>query len=687
MLKSVQSLMAVLTLLNASLLAQNLITNGAFEGNNTIWRLNLLETASETSATLDFPSLSINGSTCARIKVIEKQPEDWYIQLAIPSWQVKANSIYRFSFYAKGESSIQISAAYGKDAPEPYKYKEGFTFNLRQNWAKYSGEFSSDIEGNGLLELTINVGDHPGEYLLDSLVLEEIDKIDQWNTWYSQADARIDQFRKNSISFNSLIDDKGKNVTAGTVTLKQNKHAFPFGTSLILADTVSASDNKWYQAKAKELFNSITIESAFKWVDFEPMPNQLKSSEIAKYTTYADTNGMKLRGHVLAWALQKYGFETHWPQIGTDQQLKAAIKNRILRDVAAYKGKIHEHDVWNEPFHEPEWFNRLNHLNQNRENYWELMDSAFHWARSADSSADLYLNEYSVVAGGQTETLREIVRGMIDRKVPITGIGAQCHFGNNPIEPELIRKRLDSLASLGLKIKLTEFDMGSPEEGVLLTEKQMASEYAKFLRTAFSHPAVDGITIWGFWDKLIWNKPVYSETAQQWSQGAGLFKSDKSPKLAADSVVTLLTKTWRTDTSFNLASKHEIRGFYGTYDIEIKNGDTLWMGTFSLKADVPTDTIRVKRITPVKIATIEKSAQRFFARTDSKSRIVRIRGAQAVYPTTLELLDLRGRRIYQSTIENADSFEFDLSTVPDGIFVMKLFNGTAAIQQKLLLTR
>ncbi len=678
------SFLSIAFLLTMAISAPNLIPTGSFDDGSNSWSLELNPTVPSKTASISFPSTSYNLTSCAKIMVTEPQKEDWFVQLNVPSWSVKQNSIYRLSFMGKGSNSFQISISYGKNVPAPYKeyeYKEGFKFNLTNAWTKYSGEFSSNLEGEGLLEISLNFGEYSGEFSIDDIVLEEIDQIDQWNTWYSDANQRIDTLRKGLIPLTTIIDSSGNHLSQGIARVRLIKHDFPFGTSAIFADSVSQLDNDWYKNKITSIFNSVTIESALKWVDYEPLPDQLKKTELLKYTTFADTNNLLLRGHVLAWALQLYGFENHWSQQLSDQALKDAIKKRITREVTDYKGKISEYDVWNEPFHEASWFTRLQHLNTDKNNYWEHLDSSFHWARSADSSADLYLNEYGIVAGGQTATLLELVRGMLKRNVPITGIGAQCHFENNPIEPELIRKRLDSLAQLGLKIKVTEFDLGTPEEGVLLTEQQMASEYSKFLRTAFSHPAVSGITMWGFWDRLIWNKP------QVGAIGSGLYNIDKSPKIAADSVTHLLQKEWSTDTTIDLSSVNTLNGFYGEYSISIKTADSTWSGTFHHTQAKPVNSIIVKNDAAVNIEKIEKKAQRFIAVTDNNARVVAISGAKVEFPTTLQVLDLRGRLVYQYTAERVDSFQFSLNTLPDGMYVVAVKNGQTAIQQKLLLMR
>jgi hypothetical protein len=88
-------------------------------------------------------------------------------------------------------------------------------------------------------------------------------------------------------------------------------------------------------------------------------------------------------------------------------------------------------------------------------------------------------------------------------------------------------RRLDEVASLGLPILITEAsvvtdwgpDGGSPSCG--LSEDEQSRALASLVAVWFSHPAVRGVTLWGFAD------------AHVWVRGGGVFRADGSPKPAA----------------------------------------------------------------------------------------------------------------------------------------------------------
>jgi len=74
----------------------------------------------------------------------------------------------------------------------------------------------------------------------------------------------------------------------------------------------------------------------------------------------------------------------------------------------------------------------------------------------------------------------------------IDGIGVQGHFDED-VEPLVVKARLDNLATLGIPIWVTEYDSKTPDVN------KRAENLENLYRIAFSHPAVEGIIMWGFW--------------------------------------------------------------------------------------------------------------------------------------------------------------------------------------------
>jgi hypothetical protein len=79
----------------------------------------------------------------------------------------------------------------------------------------------------------------------------------------------------------------------------------------------------------------------------------------------------------------------------------------------------------------------------------------------------------------------------------------------------------------------------------------------QLFRLWFSHPAVKGIIMWGWWDANIWAK------------NAGIYTADKRPKKAALAIRDL----WQRELSTELEVAApdgvvQFTGFYGSYDVE-----------------------------------------------------------------------------------------------------------------------
>ncbi|ERP32049.1 endo-1,4-beta-xylanase [Chitinivibrio alkaliphilus] len=644
---------------------ENLIPTGDFERYDPSWEVTHADHVSTDLFSANFQSseAAASGNYGAKIEISEKQEENWHIQIRVPSWTARKNQLYRFSMDARGPAPIHVSVSY-----DDWTYKEGFRLNIQEDeFQHFSGNFYSDTSGTDALIINIGLATGEGIYHLDNISLYEIEEIDETNQWYHDAPARIDSIRKEDFSLH-LFDKTGSPMRHTDVQIKLQRHEFSFGTAFNL-DTIGPYDS-WYREKTREYFSEIVTENALKWVDFEPVPGSPDRENMRKYTEYAKKHDIPLRGHVLMWGLQQYGFEDHWSNSLAPEELVDAIRERIIRDVSYYRGKIQEYDVWNEPIHELALFRKTVHLFPDNE--WALLDSAFIWAHRADPDARLFLNEYSLLAGGQAENFVDLVTGMRERNVPIHGLGVQGHFGNNSISPEVIRHRLDELSRAGLPIKITEFDMGTRESGLHLCEEEQAEQYSRFIRTVFSHPAVEGMLLWGFWDKKQWVAPIHG------SNGAGLYRVDKSAKPVADSIRYLWDTLWTTNKKVRTTAEGTLnfRGFRGTYSLQTelegieKSAEIILSSSHKdsliLQKDTPTTTLPDKnQQAPPRVIT-------------QKGRLLNF----AEKPEELFLFTPRGERKKLSL--PAGETQVDLSELARGIYILRLRSSEGTHVQKRL---
>ena len=141
----------------------------------------------------------------------------------------------------------------------------------------------------------------------------------------------------------------------------------------------------------------------------------------------------------------------------------------------------------------------------------------------------------------------------------IDGIGLQSHFDSNLTAPSRVLELLDQFAAFGKDLQVTEFDISMPDE-------QVQADYTRdFLTVCFSHPAIKGFLMWGFWEGAHW-EPVAAMIRRDWST---------KPNYAVWN--DLLYNQWWSDFRGTTGADgvFRTRGFLGDYDIEVTvNGQT-----------------------------------------------------------------------------------------------------------------
>jgi GH35 family endo-1,4-beta-xylanase len=223
--------------------------------------------------------------------------------------------------------------------------------------------------------------------------------------------------------------------------------------------------------------------------------------------------------------------------------LKEKLQERAKLVMTRYKGRIKEWDVNNEMVHCTYFKKRLGP---------EIWPRMFKWCREYDPDAILYVNDYSILSGGDLGKYVKQIKGFLDQGMPVGGIGVQGHFRKS-VSPEKVKKTLDKLAEFKLPIAITEYDANTDDENA------KALALANLYCTAFAHPGVFSITMWGFWEN------------SHWRPNAALWKKDWSETKAAKVYKDLIFKEWYTDLKgkFDSDGKFKLRVFYGEHEVDI----------------------------------------------------------------------------------------------------------------------
>ncbi len=250
---------------------------------------------------------------------------------------------------------------------------------------------------------------------------------------------------------------------------------------------------------------------------------------------FAKANGHAMRWHTLVWHNQspKWIFENDDGSKVSREVLEERLKNYIFTVGERYRDDICSVDVVNECISDKNFILRDG---EDRSQWFDILgpdyvDQAFIWAKEAFPKSSLVINDYNLeMVPGKREGMYKLVKGMLERGVPVDTVGLQMHINIEYPPVSEIEKTIELYGSLGLNVIVTEMEVSmytdkeqntgkfdarkeyTPE----LIEKQ-AERYAEIFE-CFKKEAKAGIlkdvVLWGITDPMSWknNFPVPGRT-------------------------------------------------------------------------------------------------------------------------------------------------------------------------------
>lgn len=281
-------------------------------------------------------------------------------------------------------------------------------------------------------------------------------------------------------------------ATGASSTLKDaaNARGRYMGTALNagkLSDTT-------YASIARTEFTMVTPENEMKWDATEPSQNSFTFTNADSIVNFANTNGMRMRGHTLVWHSQLPSWVSN---LSGSTAVTNAMNNHIDKVMAHFKGKIYAWDVVNEAFQDGSSGARRSSVFQNTiGNGW--IEQAFQRARQADSGAQLCYNDYNIEDwnSAKTQAVYAMVKDFKARGIPIDCVGFQAHFSSGSV-PSSFQTTLQNFANLGVNVQITELDIAG-------SGTSQANSYAGVVRACFAVSRCNGITVWGVRDSDSW---------------------------------------------------------------------------------------------------------------------------------------------------------------------------------------
>ncbi len=373
--------------------------------------------------------------------------------------------------------------------------------------------------------------------------------VEASDRWKDEADKRIAQIRQRDVRVR-VVDEQGKSVSGLSVHIRQTRQTFPFGAAV----GPSLLRDQRYADFFKTHFNWAVFGNESKWYSNERVQNQEDYRVADAMLTWCENNKVPVRGHCIFWEPEKW--QPRWLRNLSGDPLRQAVEKRLTNAVTHFRGRFVHWDVNNEMLHGTFFKDRLG------ETIWPWMFKRVH---ELDPDVKLFVNDFNVLSVGkdfekvETDEYVTSIRRLLDQGTPIHGIGIQGHVWKEDIlaTPGVVKERLDKVATLGLPIWITEFDVADDNE------TSCAEKLDLVYRTAYSHPAVEGIIMWVFWSGGSWRGP-----------NAGLARRDWTLNEAGKRYEALM-KEWSTQTSGKTDQDgvFSFRGFHGDYEATVTRAD------------------------------------------------------------------------------------------------------------------
>jgi len=277
----------------------------------------------------------------------------------------------------------------------------------------------------------------------------------------------------------------------------------------------------------KKHVNMIVAENAMKPASIHPSEDVYNWTASDQLVEFAKENGMQLRFHTLVWHNQVgdwfFKDSEGKPMIEETEPAKQEANKKLLLErleahihtvVSRYKDDIVSWDVVNEVI-EP------NDPDGMRASPWyqitgtDYIETAFRAAREAGGEGiRLYINDYGTDDAAKRDRLYELVKEMLDKGVPIDGVGHQTHISIQWPPTSSIIESMQRFAELGLDNIVTELDMSlyvwndRSDFGESIPEEVLAKQADRYreLFEAFKEnkDIISEVVFWGIADDHTW---------------------------------------------------------------------------------------------------------------------------------------------------------------------------------------
>jgi endo-1,4-beta-xylanase len=161
----------------------------------------------------------------------------------------------------------------------------------------------------------------------------------------------------------------------------------------------------------------------------------------------------------------------------------------------------------------------------------------------------LFYNDYNTENNIKRDKIYQLVKGLVEKGVPIHGVGLQAHWSLNEPTAEALEESIVRFSGLGLKVQITELDISvHPKQhekvvgkyaGVSVFTKDMETQQIEQYKMIFNifrkhKDKITGVTFWNLSDKSTWLDKFPVEGRKDYPL---LFDVENKPKKAYWGVV------------------------------------------------------------------------------------------------------------------------------------------------------
>ncbi|KAH6793415.1 hypothetical protein C2S52_003892 [Perilla frutescens var. hirtella] len=416
-------------------------------------------------------------------------------------------------------------------------------------WSMLKGGFTADDDMK--VDLFIRCPATKIEVWIDNVSLKQFTKVE----WRHHQQKSIDKIRKRNVRIH-VKNEQGEAIKGANITLTQTRPLFTIGSG----SPASILEYKGYQDYFTARFTAATPHNEMKWYFTEDKQGQENYTVADAMVSFFTSNGISVRGHNILWDSQNA--TPHWVPMLPRREIVHATVRRTASVVSRYSGNLIGWDVMNENLHNL-YFESVLGANASAM-YYQIV-------RALDPHTPLFLNEFNtleyprdlkVIPSRYIHRIREI-KSFPGNEDLMLRIGLESHFTLRP-NVSYIRAAFDVLGATGIPIWLTELDT---QKGPAQVE-----QLEDVMREAFSHPAMEGMIVWGGWkptacSDACLNVENYDKLPNGCSQLCLIDNNFKN--LEAGDLVDKLIDEWRSrvkGVTNNEGDFHE-KVFHGAYNI------------------------------------------------------------------------------------------------------------------------